>query len=92
MQFERFYQPQPSWSAIRMANGYFIPNITFSDNILSERGNKNISYIATYGFGVVTFANKTHLHYKSESDATLGDEHVDEFWIVKERKNYEGKN
>lgn len=36
MQFERFMQPQPAWSAFRMANGIVAPNISRDESIQSE--------------------------------------------------------
>ncbi|CAM9280344.1 unnamed protein product, partial [Ectocarpus fasciculatus] len=39
------------------------------------------NYSDTFGFGVITFANSTHLHYSNiPVTGTIG---VDEFWIVK---------
>ena len=74
MQFERFQQPQPSWSAFRMANGFITPNIS---RISVDAGHpdldiskpENFKYTSTFGFGVITFANTTHLHYTTVSDA-----------------------
>jgi hypothetical protein len=119
MQFERWTQPQPDWSAFRMSNGYVVPNRTRATDSIErdERGYMllngmrvdlsddstqtdaqlgtlplqmpdildHYNYTDTYGFGVITLANCTHLHFQSVSDT---ESHVaaDEFWIVKDRR------
>lgn len=93
MQFETFQQPQPEWSAFRMANGFITPNITFPSTLdLESNISKpaNMKLMSTYGFGVITFANSTHLHYTTVSDVHVQPQSSfvvpkDEFWIVKER-------
>jgi hypothetical protein len=87
MQWESWQQPQPAWSAIRMANGFIPRNKTDIDlkevdfdplegPILSS------NYTNTYGFGVATAMNATHLYYYSIpiTDSSVGE---DKFWIVK---------
>ncbi len=44
----------------------------------------HFNYTDTYGFGVISTANSTHLHFKSHSD-TDSNVAADEFWIVKDR-------
>ncbi len=118
MQFERWNHPQPSWSAIRMANGYIVGNLTagedslkrdsegrvllnglvvdLSDESMQTHGELSslplqlpdvgyFNYSSTYGFGVITAANATHLHYQSHSD-TDSKVNVDQFWLVKDRR------
>lgn len=122
MQFERWKQPQPSWSAIRMANGYIVRNRTsaedtvkrdaegrmlwngevvdLSDESAQTHGElrdlplqlpdilpdfERFNYTSTYGFGVISAANATHLHFQSVSD-TDSKVHSDEFWVVKDRR------
>ena len=36
MQFERWVQPQPDWSAFRMANGLIAPNVSFDHSVRGE--------------------------------------------------------
>jgi acid phosphatase type 7 len=83
MQFERWTQPQPEWSALRFANG-FIPPRDVSTTEGSEQLQGLIlqsNYTDTFGLGIATFANSTHLHYEViPVSGTIG---VDEFWIVK---------
>jgi len=85
MQWESWVQPQPAWSAIRFANGFIPLNRT---NGVDYEGN-NIdgpvlpsNYTNTYGFGVVTAWNSTHLQYEAmaDTDSSVG---TDQFWIVK---------
>lgn len=80
-QGEQWYQPAPAWSAIRFANGYITPNIsTPRDSPLIET-TKHWNYTDTFGFGVVTAYNRTHLHYSMVPlTGTLG---TDQFWVVK---------
>eukprot|EP01038_Epipyxis_sp_PR26KG_P007480 gene7480-10194_t len=121
MQAERFIQPKPDWSAIRMANGYIVPSINdknyqyfnnhridvsdssmdsldiLADWPLYESDNdeaisKHINYLDTYGFGVVTFLNATHLHFKLANDEVddIEKDNItraghDEFWVIKQR-------
>lgn len=79
-QGEQWYQPAPAWSAIRFANGYIAPNIsTPRESPLIEA--KHWNYTDTFGFGVITAYNRTHLHYSMVPlTGTLG---TDQFWIVK---------
>lgn len=84
MQEETFAQPAPAWSAVRFANGVIPPNRTEA-SLSGSSGAVSIdadwSYSNTFGFGVVTFCNATHLHY--EAIPITGDIGVDDFWIVK---------
>ena len=79
-----------------MANGYVVPNITTlstieykNDQLISSipfdvpEYYNDIDYTDTYGFGVITFINSTHLYYKTVSD-TETTTAKDEFWIIKE--------
>jgi len=59
-----------------MANGFITPNISrvsvtveYPDLDISKP--ENFKYTSTYGFGVITFANATHLHYTTVSDALV---------------------
>jgi hypothetical protein len=85
MQAETFAQPQPAWSAKRFANGVIPPNRTEASLASSSTGSVSIdadwAYTNTFGFGVVTFCNASHLHY--EAIPITGDIGVDDFWIVK---------
>ena len=95
MQFERFQQPAPTWSAFRMAMGFVTPNVSrtaegpgFEPLTRNSSLPGYVKYTSTFGFGVITFANATHLHYSTVSDAVVkpGTEvPSDEFWIVKDR-------
>jgi hypothetical protein len=95
MQGETWMQPQPEWSAVRMANGFIPKNNT--ESALDGRGKqhdisirgiveeikklKDYHYVDTYGFGVATFVNATHMYYQSIPVAhTIG---YDSFWVVK---------
>lgn len=88
MQEEKWVQPQPAWSAIRFANG-FVP-LNRSSNTLSAEGDVTgmgpiglrHNYTDTFGFGVFTAHNKTHLHYEAFAD-TENDLGTDSFWIIK---------
>jgi hypothetical protein len=83
MQAETFTQPAPAWSAIRFANGVIPPNRTESAVVadVSISLPEDWAYSNTFGFGVVTFCNATHLHY--EAVPITGDIGVDDFWITK---------
>lgn len=83
MQVETFAQPAPAWSAVRFANGFITPNITRGETGLQGEmlGREHWNYTNTFGFGVVTFCNVSHLHY--EAIPITGDIGVDDFWIVK---------
>lgn len=83
MQFERWANPKPDFSAVRFANGYIPPRDRFSkEGAAALKGLiLDSNYSDTFGFGVITFANSTHLHYSNiPVTGTIG---VDEFWIVK---------
>jgi len=90
MQFESWVQPQPAWSAKRFANGYIPRNKTDAKLVSVEGGvqlshpdlPQNFNYSNTYGFGVITAWNRTHMQYKAVADteSIVG---TDEFWIVK---------
>lgn len=80
MQVERWIQPAPEWSAVRYANGYIpprnIPHPAELEGIILKS-----NYSDTFGIGVATFANSTHLHYSEiPVTGTIGN---DEFWIIK---------
>jgi acid phosphatase type 7 len=85
MQFERWNQPQPDWSAVRFANGFVPPHNPFRGGHRDQNqlGGAILesNYSDTFGFGVSTFFNATHLHYRCIP--VTGDVGVDEFWIVK---------
>jgi hypothetical protein len=79
MQWERWGLPQPDWSAIRFANGWE-PNRVLPTNIVDYRDKYN--YTNTFGYGLITVENATHLYYEAFADTedTLG---TDRFWIIK---------
>ena len=91
MQFEKWQQPQPEWSAVRMANGFIPKNKTSEEVGVSAKGIiddikllKDYHYVDTYGFGVATFVNATHLYYQNvpvEHEKTGPG--YDSFWVVK---------
>ena len=85
MQAERWVHPQPLWSAKRWSNGIIPPSHLPHRPINSVNGNGPLDldheYSDTFGFGLVSALNKTHLHYQSY--AVSGDWAVDEFYIVK---------
>ena len=87
MQAETFAQPAPAWSAVRFANGIIPPNRTEASLEGSTTTATTVgididwAYSNTFGFGVATFANSTHLHY--EVVPITGELGVDDFWIVK---------
>lgn len=119
MQVERWNQPAPAWSGLRMSNGYIVPNRTddkmfdpSSESYMTLNGMKvdisdastqtaeqirdfpmqqppqmdHFNYTDTYGFGVITFWNATHLHYQTYADSNTDTTRcADEFWVVKER-------
>jgi hypothetical protein len=92
MQAEKWEQPQPAWSAFRCANGY-IPSadgklehtiehvVDAGIGELLHLDRLRYHYTDTYGFGIINFANSTHLQYRSiPITGSIG---YDEFWIVK---------
>jgi Calcineurin-like phosphoesterase len=90
MQGETWVQPQPAWSAIRFANGFVPRNV--SDVVASTEGGSNgnvggavlpTDYIDTFGYGVITAYNATHMYYRARADSNSTDIGNDEFWIVK---------
>ena len=88
MQIERWVQPKPEWSAVRFANGYIPPDNTPSVEGRSESeldgALLGFNYTDTFGFGVATFANATHLHYTCiPVTGTIG---TDEFWVIKRQR------
>jgi hypothetical protein len=74
LQREKWVQPQPEWSARRFANGCAASD---TDDMCL------LSYSDTFGFGVATFVNSTHLHYSAVP--VTGTSGTDDFWIVKRR-------
>ena len=84
MQFERWHQPAPEWSAVRFANGYVPPSkplSSASDHQALEGLILNSNYTDTFGVAIATFSNSTHLHYSVVPvTGTIG---KDEFWVVK---------
>ena len=76
MQGEKFIQPQPDWSAVRMANGIHGRN-------KSEVAIDDVySYRNTFGYGIITSFNSTHLFYENIPN-TEKIRFSDRFWIVK---------
>jgi hypothetical protein len=73
MQFETYIQPQPAWSALRFSNGYIPRNKTHPhdhdhDHGHDRRDNLGVegvilpsNYTDTFGFGVATFYNSSHM-------------------------------
>ena len=66
MQFETYVQPQPAWSALRFSNGYIPRNKTHHPH--DDRENLGVegvilpsNYTDTFGFGVATFYNSSHM-------------------------------
>lgn len=67
MQFEQWIQPQPAWSALRFSNGYIPRNKTNHE----DRRDRDLggvllptNYTDTFGFGVATFVNSSHMYYR----------------------------
>ena len=90
LQFDFWYQPQPTWSAVRYSDGVMAPNRTgievktSSDTFSLEMNDndRNIHYLDSFGFGVISAVNRTHLQYKSHSN-TNSTILTDTFWIIK---------
>jgi len=85
MQFERWANPQPAWSALRFANGFIPPKDAARGDPVEEQRLQGLvlesNYTDTFGFGVLTAVNATHLQYKAVPvTGTVG---TDEFWIAK---------
>eukprot|EP00602_Paraphysomonas_sp_CaronLab_P010383 CAMPEP_0185024586 /NCGR_PEP_ID=MMETSP1103-20130426/7716_1 /TAXON_ID=36769 /ORGANISM="Paraphysomonas bandaiensis, Strain Caron Lab Isolate" /LENGTH=561 /DNA_ID=CAMNT_0027557601 /DNA_START=46 /DNA_END=1728 /DNA_ORIENTATION=+ len=80
MQVERWVHPQPRWSAKRFANGYIPPrNAHTADGKAELEGLVlDSNYTDTFGFGIATFSNSTHLHYSVVP--VTGSIGTDEFW------------
>lgn len=92
MQGERWQQPAPAWSAIRFANGFIAPNISstsidvFTGDKSSEQGyNSDRNYTNTFGFGLITAYNASHLHYNVIP--ITGNVGVDQFWVIKQERS-----
>jgi hypothetical protein len=84
MQFERWAVPRPAWSALRFANGFVPPSDVARDPAELSRLEGLIlesNYTDTFGFGVMTVMNATHMQYKVV--AVSGSLGTDEFWVVK---------
>jgi hypothetical protein len=84
MQWEQWLHPAPAWSAVRFANG-FIPYNNTRDIIHTSESHivyGDYNYTNTFGFGVITVYNSTHLHYdaKADTESRLG---TDRFWVIK---------
>jgi hypothetical protein len=82
MQVEHWVMPKPEWSAKRFANG-IIPADDEASTALREKliTSDTRTYTDTFGIGLATFVNSTHLHYRAVPvTGTIG---TDEFWIVK---------
>ncbi len=74
----RWVQPQPDWSAFRCSEGACRGGAEVGVDMDSEI---EYQYSDTFGFGMVTFNNATHLQYRNiPVSGTIGH---DEFWIVK---------
>jgi len=91
MQGEKFIQPQPDWSAFRMADGIVFQNKSTASTKyeriskvkeIKDLLDRDFDYKDTYGFGLATFANSTHMYYKTVP-VTDSDYGVDTFVIVK---------
>ena len=84
MQFERWSNPRPEWSALRFANGFIPPkDVTQDASELKHLEGLILesNYTDTFGFGVMTVMNATHMQYKViPVTGTVG---TDEFWVVK---------
>ena len=78
MQGKRWVKPQPEWSAFRCAEGACGGNLM---GALDGGSQSEYQYSDTFGFGMVTFSNATHLQYRNiPVTGTIG---YDEFWILK---------
>ncbi len=88
MQAETWMHPQPAWSGVRFGNGMVPKNESKSVSmdipgiIEKIKHIKDYDYKDTYGFGVATFYNRTHMFYENVpvTSHTVGH---DSFWIVK---------
>lgn len=85
MQFERWANPRPAWSAVRFANGFIPPSDAARGDPVEEQRLQGLilesNYTDTFGFGVLTTVNATHLQYKAVP--VTGSIGTDEFWIAK---------
>lgn len=79
MQDSLWVYPVPPWSAVRYANG-FVPGDErpTRDNLDGLILDSN--YTDTFGIGLITFMNSTHLFYDS---VPITGNITDKFWIVK---------
>lgn len=85
MQVESWMHPQPTWSAVRFANGYIPRNESIRGATTVDGRSWSdlpMNYTNTFGYGIITAWNATHLHYAAQADteSSLG---TDSFWIVK---------
>ena len=94
MQDTLWIKPKPRWSAIRFANGFIpsdeplIPRSRSQSETNSHINSNDVegmilssNYTDTFGIGIATFANSSHLYY--QAIPITGDIGRDEFWIVK---------
>jgi len=80
--------PAPAWSGKRFANGVVPKNDTSAAEVDKKgiiqkiKKIKDFHYVDTYGFGLATFVNTTHMYYQAipVTDNKVG---TDVFWIVK---------
>jgi hypothetical protein len=84
MQVETWIQPQPVWSALRFANGYIPLNRTdiSVSGVHVDGPVLPSNYTNTFGYGVITAWNSSHMHYAAMAD-TESSVGTDDFWIIK---------
>lgn len=87
MQDTLWVHPKPDWSALRFSNGFIPsdehPGPVDSHSIGVEGLILSSNYTDTFGIGIITFANSTHLLYSCKP--ITGDIGTDNFWIVRVR-------
>ena len=68
-----------TWSAFRCSEGHCASEADVEVDMVESHS--DYQYSDTFGFGMVTFANATHMQYRNiPVTGTIG---YDEFWIVK---------